>query len=806
MTTIRVKSITLLLILLMVVPLLLSSRGAQIKAHETTPVGTSGVADISHARILFDESHTANGSALWAPGNASLFSWMLGVNGYNSSTNFDQPLDSGILDDYDILVIFFPMMSLTQSEIDAVHTFVANGGGLLIVGVDTGNYWKFTSDKLNPLSGAYGITFNADQLRGPTSTLATHNITHGVTGILVDADQLWSCSLTLEGPAESIVTLNDKTIVAATTNGSGRVVAVGSPAPFLMYRKNSYGYGPNHFQFSLNVIDWLAGNNPRTADVPEIATIIVGDGPAVNASDYQTFVGLYHDHTTHSDGRNTVEEMVEAGLNKALDFMILTDHSYDKPAPIGGMTGGAAARELVQEYGIDIEQIPGAELSSVKHTTGWPLTKNIFTLDQQEAVDGIHAQGAFATFCHPTIDPTYAPVYEAFDSYGFDAIEVDNMGFFYGAGEDGLFRRYLGASDGHSAPYVGQMLNAVFVKDPTGPNGHVNASDLMDAAMNKRIVILDRDNNLIYGQRVWVDWFLNLTATANQELEEAQTLVDSLKANGNKVGLSEKYLDDARIALGSWNPARSLRLVHNATSELVLGIDLNIDIPTIAEPDAAIIFDITLANNHSYAISVNTTVYAISSLSIDNVNLPITISAKGEAIGSRNAQVDSEGFVSYWLNIHSFNTTEYLMPVMFRQRAAINNVTYTIKEGTGGVSATVRWMIDSSSRRQISSGWIEYNDGNGTTRAKMEKNFNWYDFVLGPYSSPTNVTFHIEIMDIAGNVFVLPEYTITVSSTSTTGTTTTPLAPLELSPVIFLAAGVGVVVVVAAVIVIKRRP
>ena len=52
--------------------------------------------------ILFDESHCGGGSSLWSPGNASMFSWMLGENGYSSSTNFNESLDSGILDDYDI--------------------------------------------------------------------------------------------------------------------------------------------------------------------------------------------------------------------------------------------------------------------------------------------------------------------------------------------------------------------------------------------------------------------------------------------------------------------------------------------------------------------------------------------------------------------------------------------------------------------------------------------------------------------------------------------------------------------------------
>jgi hypothetical protein len=53
------------------------------------------------ANILVDEHHTRNASDMWTPGNASMFGWLLMEHGYNVSNNWDAPLDSGILDDYD---------------------------------------------------------------------------------------------------------------------------------------------------------------------------------------------------------------------------------------------------------------------------------------------------------------------------------------------------------------------------------------------------------------------------------------------------------------------------------------------------------------------------------------------------------------------------------------------------------------------------------------------------------------------------------------------------------------------------------
>ena len=795
-TKASLKIFALVLVILMIAPISLS---VQTSSNGNNPVETHETAAFAPANILFDESHTANGSSLWAPGNASLFSWMLGVNGYNSSTNFNQSLDTGVLNGFDTLVLFFPMIDLTQAEVDAIHNFVTNGGGLLLVGVDTGNWWDFTSERLNVVSETYGITFNADQLRGTTTSFSTHDLTNGVDGIMVDADQLWSCSLTLSGSAESIVTLDSKTIVATAESGSGRVVAVGTPAPFLMYRARSMGYGASHFQFSLNVIDWLTKNTIRDANVPDVATIIVGNGPQVDVTEYEAFAGLYHDHTTHSDGQNTVEEMVEAGLNNALDFMVLTDHSYDKPVAIGGMTGGAAARKLCQQYGIYIEQIPGAELSTVKHTTGFPLKYNVFTSDQQEAVDGIHAQGAIATFAHPTIDPSYAPVYEAFDTYGFDAVEVDNKGFFYGGGEDGFFRNFLGASDGHQATYVGQMTNFVFVKNPSGPDGRINASDLVDAVLNRRIVILDKDNSLVYGQKIWVDRYLELTKTAESAINNAESIIENLKNNGQDVGLSEMYIESAKNALTCWNPAKAIKLTENATSTLALGLDLSTNIPESVDPNETFDMEVALANNHTFAVSVNTSMYAISSLAIDHVNLLLTVPAESSGTATRVANADEKGFVSYWLNIHSFNTSEFLLPVLIRHRTIIDNVTWTIKESSSGYSATIMLMIDSDARREISTAWVTYDDGTGSKNAKMDKNFNWYEFTLGPYAETTNVTFHIEVTDIAGNTFILQERIVTIGPTAIA-----PL-PIDLTTILVLVAGVGVVVVVVIVIVLKKN-
>jgi len=505
---------------------------------------------------------------------------------------------------------------------------------------------------------------------------------------------------------------------------------------------------------------------------------------------------------------------VEAGLNKALDFMILTDHSYDKPAPIGGMTGGLAGKRLVERYGVDMVVIPGAELSSVLHTTGFPLQYNVYTADQQEAVDGIHAQGAFATFAHPTIDPRYAAVYEKYFEYGFDAIEVDNMGFFYGGGEDGYSMCYLGASDGHRASYVGQMLNMVFVSNPSGPNGRVTAADIIDAVRHKRNIMLDRDNNLVYGQRVWVDRYLQLMEQAQTAIDDADALVTSLENAGHSVGLSNYYLDAARDAIASWNPARALRYVANATSTLALNLDLIFDVPETVEPATSFEIGVRLTNNLTTGVTFNSSIFMISSLICDQVNLQLAVGAKSTDAATRVCTSDYSGLVAFWLNIPTFNTSEYLLPVLLRRRVPIDNVTWLLRESASGYSVEIRWMSDSDARTMVRRAMLYYDDGSGLTEVKMERDWNWFTAILGPYSESTEITFHIEITDLMGATTTLSTRTVTAgpvptttitNTTTTTGNTTYALPPLSDALVLGGVGGAAILLLVIVVVVKRRR-
>jgi hypothetical protein len=453
----------------------------------------------------------------------------------------------------------------------------------------------------------------------------------------------------------------------------------------------------------------------------------------------------------------------------------------------------------------------GAELSSVSHTTGFPLTDNIWTNDQQEAVDGIHAQGAMATFCHPGISPNYAIVFEDFESYGYDAIEVVNSNYFRGEGELGLLYNFMGANDHHAASLVGGTGNAVFVLNPTGPNGQISDADLVDAFMNRRIVILDTYSDMVYGEEIWVERYLELLADAEAAVAAAHVAVQAVKDAGNSVSLSEEYMDAADNALAYWNPVRAMNLAANATSSQALGIDYSITAPDSLQPDTDFDLTVQLTNNHTYPVSFDAAFYIDFSVSFGSTTYLIEAPAEGVKNTILDGHTNSHGFAIYYLYMSNFNTSEYLMPVMFRARNTIDNVTYTVQPNDGLNDIDISFYAGRTSGGFIEVVTLYYDDGSGETSVPMVQGWNTYDISIGSFENGSSITFHVCVESIYGDTFDLIEQVVnlpggetTTTTTATTGPTTGPGEPLD--PMLLIAiGGIGVVVVVVLVIVMKKR-
>ncbi|MGY5876139.1 MAG: hypothetical protein RTU30_10360 [Candidatus Thorarchaeota archaeon] len=758
------------------------------------------------ASILFDESHCARGSDMWTPGNASVFSVLLEEHGYTSSTNWDIALDSGILSDFDILCIFFPQEDFSVGEVAAVHDFVSAGGNLLLVGVGQAFGWDYTVQLLDPLSEPYNIIFNQDKWLGKCleseGDLVDHQINYDVASIHSSCDQLRGCTLEVSSPASVVATFEESPVVAYYESGTGRVVASGALAPFIQYRhdNNWRVEWDDHYQFSLNIIDWLANNSPRQVNVPDKFFIRIGEGPELTPSEineYQVFSGVYHDHTTQSDGEDTPAEMVNRAIETSLDFFVVADHSYDRSSD-NGIVGAQIARKYQQTYGLDCPIFVAAELSSIPHTVGFPLTENIFTKSIPVAISEIHAQNALAILAHPTIGPPYIDPWVNFTSYGYDAFEVDCRNYLHAQGESCYSIPFCASCDGHAYRNLALVQNIAFVNNPTGPNGEISAEDFKEAIMDFRVVVVDLVNMVVIGQGVWVDRLIELWDLAEAAIADCDVLLQGIEDSGTAVGYARMYLNAAESALEWWNPSRGLRLATEASSDFVLGIDIAPSTPNLGviEPENPAPMSLTIMNRNPYPITFNITPYIVRSLTLEKVPHVIEVAGSANATLNLTSNAASFGYGRITLNIRSSNGSGIHTPVTYTLGGIIRNIDVLSESG----EISIRLLRNRGDHRLISSAMLHHDNGSGEVITRMNSIGDSYGLTLGPFSTNVMISFFIVVTDILGNNFTLPGGTYLVP-------TGVPGFIGDVEEVI-LSAVIGGIVIIALILVLfvsKRR-
>jgi hypothetical protein len=151
------------------------------------------------------------------------------------------------------------------------------------------------------------------------------------------------------------------------------------------------------------------------------------------------------------------------------------------------------------------------------------------------------------------------------------------------------------------------------------------------------------------------------------------------------------------------------------------------------------------------------------------------------------------------------------MPVMFRARNTIDNVTYTVQPNDGLNDIDISFYAGRTSGGFIEVVTLYYDDGSGETSVPMVQGWNTYDISIGSFENGSSITFHVCVESIYGDTFDLIEQVVnlpggepTTTTTATTGPTTGPGEPLD--PMLLIAiGGIGVVVVVVLVIVMKKR-
>ena len=210
-----------------------------------------------------------------------------------------------------------------------------------------------------------------------------------------------------------------------------------------------------------------------------------------------------HVHSSCSDGRDGVEAILEAAVEKKLDGIAVTDHD--------SLEGSFEAEKIVQKKKLDLLVIPGVEVSTAD---GHLLALGIKELppkgrSPEETIEFVHQRGGIAIVSHP---------YHLFRHAMYrippcDAVEVYNSKYIIGIANwwakkkaEKLGLPMVAGSDAHMAKTVGLGVTIVEVEDDGENDGGV-ISAVLEAIRAGRVEIDGHktSNAVFVGQAVrWI--------------------------------------------------------------------------------------------------------------------------------------------------------------------------------------------------------------------------------------------------------------------------------------------------------------
>ncbi|WP_208585569.1 CehA/McbA family metallohydrolase [Gracilibacillus suaedae] len=162
-------------------------------------------------------------------------------------------------------------------------------------------------------------------------------------------------------------------------------------------------------QFSLTIkTDKRQSTNPihipwqnpmHIGNIPE--NLVQESGESINhkASEYKWVAAELHAHTFHSDGQQTVPEMVEIAEQQNLDVLAITDHNTT--SPLHEMEEQRNKTSLQLLYGLEWTTFFGHMLTFGYSTLTYTDWRKIGPTDVHKGLAHIHNLGAIAGIAHP---------------------------------------------------------------------------------------------------------------------------------------------------------------------------------------------------------------------------------------------------------------------------------------------------------------------------------------------------------------------------------------------------------------------
>ena len=173
-------------------------------------------------------------------------------------------------------------------------------------------------------------------------------------------------------------------------------------------------------------------------------------------------VAELHVHTTHSDGRSSVREVLDACVKKGIKIVSITDHDT--------VNGSLEAIEIVRDEHLDIEVLPGVEVTtSSGHLLVYGVTEDVEKgMSIRETAERVRELEGVTAIAHPyQIERRGVAVPSRHVPY-VDAVEVFNAKYVVGicnAMARKLAVRFgksmIAGSDAHVAEHVGYGLTLV---------------------------------------------------------------------------------------------------------------------------------------------------------------------------------------------------------------------------------------------------------------------------------------------------------------------------------------------------------